>query len=79
MHSFTVIHESRDLKQARPYGQYVDLLRLHARYSLTKDYYSFFSKFCQCPFLCLQSHINFFQKNPYFVFFMYLQAAKSII
>ena len=35
MHSFPVIHESRDLKQARPYGQYVDLLRLHARYSLT--------------------------------------------
>ena len=27
MHSFTDIHESRDLKQARPYGQYVDLLR----------------------------------------------------
>jgi len=27
MHSFTVIHESRNLKQARPIGQYVDLLR----------------------------------------------------
>ncbi len=26
MHSFT-IHESRNLKQARPKGQYVDLLR----------------------------------------------------
>jgi len=30
MHSFT-IHESRNLKQARPKGQYVDLLR----YTLT--------------------------------------------
>ena len=28
MHSFTVIHESRELKQARLFGQYVDLLRL---------------------------------------------------
>ena len=27
MHSFPVIHESRNLKQARPAGQYVDLLR----------------------------------------------------
>ena len=27
MHSFPVIHESRNLKQARPKGQYVDLLR----------------------------------------------------
>ena len=27
MYSFTVIHESRNLKQARPFGQYVDLLR----------------------------------------------------
>ena len=27
MHSSTVIHESRNLKQARPKGQYVDLLR----------------------------------------------------
>lgn len=27
MYSSTVIHESHDLKQARPYGQYVDLLR----------------------------------------------------
>ena len=27
MYSFTVIHESRNLKQARPDGQYVDLLR----------------------------------------------------
>ncbi len=26
-HSFTVTHESRNLKQARPFGQYVDLLR----------------------------------------------------
>ena len=28
MYSLSVIHESRDLKQARPFGQYVDLLRL---------------------------------------------------
>ena len=35
MYSFPVIHESRDLKQARPCGQYVDLLRLCAHYSLT--------------------------------------------
>ena len=34
MHSFPVIHESRNLKQARPKGQYVDLLRINARYSL---------------------------------------------
>ncbi len=28
MHSFTIMHESRNLKQARPInGQYVDLLR----------------------------------------------------
>lgn len=27
MYSFTVIHESRNSKQARPDGQYVDLLR----------------------------------------------------
>ena len=27
MYSFTSIHESRNLKQARPKGQYVDLLR----------------------------------------------------
>ena len=27
MYSFAVIHESRNLKQARPNGQYVDLLR----------------------------------------------------
>ena len=27
MHSFKAIHESRNLKQARPFGQYVDLLR----------------------------------------------------
>ena len=38
MHSFTDIHESRDLKQARLSGQYVDLLRLHARYSLIGTY-----------------------------------------
>lgn len=30
MHSLTVIHESHKLKQARPYGQYVDLLRGNA-------------------------------------------------
>ena len=34
MHSFTVIHESRNLKQARFFDQYVDLLRFCARYSL---------------------------------------------
>ena len=34
MHSFTVIHESRNLKQARQICQHVDLLRLRARYSL---------------------------------------------
>lgn len=28
MYSFAVIHESRILKQARPNGQYVDLLRM---------------------------------------------------
>ena len=27
MYSFADIHESRNLKQARPHGQYVDLLR----------------------------------------------------
>ena len=27
MHSFAVTHESRNSKQARPQGQYVDLLR----------------------------------------------------
>ena len=37
MHSFTDIHESRNLKQARPYSQYVDLLRFRARYSLTSN------------------------------------------
>ena len=31
MHSPTALHESRKLKQARPYGQYVDLLRLDGR------------------------------------------------
>ena len=30
MHSFVASHESRDLKQARPYGQDVDLLRKNA-------------------------------------------------
>ena len=34
MYSLPVIHESRNLKQARPFGQYVDLLRFRARYSL---------------------------------------------
>ena len=28
MYSSKVIHESRELKQARPFGQYVDLLRI---------------------------------------------------
>lgn len=38
MHSFTVTHESRDLKQARPEGQDVDLLRTRcARYSLITE------------------------------------------
>lgn len=32
MYSFTVTHESRNLKQARPDGQYVDLL--HKRFAL---------------------------------------------
>ena len=36
MYCFAVIHESRNLKQARQIRQYVDLLRAsHARYSLT--------------------------------------------
>ena len=34
MYSFAVVHESRILKQARPESQYVDLLRIHACYSL---------------------------------------------
>ena len=33
------IHESRKLKQARPRGQYVDLLRKNACYSLKPVYY----------------------------------------
>ena len=37
MYSLPVIHESRNLKQARPFGQYVDLLRRSACYSLTSD------------------------------------------
>ena len=41
MYSAT-IHESGELKQARPKGQDVDLLRSHARYSLmgSKRYYT---------------------------------------
>ena len=37
MHSFTAIHESRNLKQARPKGQYVDLLRF--RLLLPHEYF----------------------------------------
>ena len=59
MHSFTVIHESRDLKQARLYGQYVDLLRIHARYSLINTYETltlltkFVNRKLQSMFVCI--------------------------
>ena len=48
MYSFAVTHESRNLKQARPSGQYVDLLRKCARYSLIRflQYTTFFT-ICQ--------------------------------
>ena len=70
MHSFTDIHESRDLKQARPYGQYVDLLRLHARYSLIGTYETLplmeyfvnilYSIFLYFRYNVIHSHIMYF-------------------
>ena len=49
MYSYAA-HESRNLKQARPFGQDVDLLRKRARYSLTNIDYTIISQDCQGNF-----------------------------
>ncbi len=48
MHSKKATHESRNLMQARPYGQYVDLPHYRARYSLTEFVGYYISLDCKC-------------------------------
>ena len=56
MHSFT-IHESRNLKQARPKGQYVDLLR-RARLLLPHLFhYTILTRSCQYDYFAIIMHL----------------------
>ena len=72
MYSFAVVHESRILKQARPKGQYVDLLRITlATPSWNRNYCKGMASGCQ---YCLNNpssllynqrkHLLFDKLNP---------------
>jgi len=55
MHSFTVIHESRNLKQARLGSQYVDLLR----YTLATPSWDFIDNILSLRKLYVKSNEKF--------------------